>query len=391
MHIGVVLPAVPSYSETFFRNKIIGLQAMGIKVTLFANGPSKEFNLCPYYAQPPVTGLSPLAWIKTVYIFLLAFLKCPDALKRLFILDREQGKSISESVKTILANSHILQHKVDWLHFGFGTMVIGRENLAKAIGANMAISLRGYDINIYPLKFPGCYSLAWQRADKIHVLSDALLQKAISFGLPKNKIVQVITPAIDIKHFKTDSRASLGFGRPLKFLSVARLKWVKGLDYTLKALSLLKDQNISFEYSIIGEGEEYERLVFTAHQLGIREHVHFLGKQTPEEVKQAMENCDIYLQYSISEGFCNAVLEAQAMGCFCIVSDAEGLPENVLDGVTGCVVPKRKPENLAITLIHVATLSSDRLQKFRQNAISRVREKFNLEKQMEEFCKFYTT
>ena len=73
------------------------------------------------------------------------------------------------------------------------------------------------------------------------------------------------------------------------------------------------------------------------------EKVSFKGKLAHMEVKKAMEQADIYLQYSLQEGFCNAVLEAQAMGLLCIVSDAEGLPENVLHGQTGWVVPKRQP------------------------------------------------
>ena len=60
----------------------------------------------------------------------------------------------------------------------------------------------------------------------------------------------------------------------------------------------------------------------------------------------------IYLQYSIQEGFCNAVLEAQALGLLTIVSDAEGLPENVIHGETGWVVPKRKPKFFAQKTFH---------------------------------------
>lgn len=174
-------------------------------------------------------------------------------------------------------------------------------------------------------------------------------------------------------------------------MTVARLHWKKGLEDTLQALALFKKEQFSFEYTIIGEGEEYEKLLFAVHSLGLMQDVKFVGVQSSEFVRKAMENCDIYVQYSISEGFCNAVLEAQAMGCLCIVSDAEGLPENVLDGVTGWVVPKREPKDLAKTLIHITTLSSEKLQQVRQNEISRVREKFNLEKQMEEFREFYTT
>ena len=47
----------------------------------------------------------------------------------------------------------------------------------------MGVSLRGYDIDIYPLKHKSCYSLMWRKVDKIHSISYSLLKKARKFGL----------------------------------------------------------------------------------------------------------------------------------------------------------------------------------------------------------------
>ncbi|MEZ4824312.1 MAG: hypothetical protein R2942_18715 [Ignavibacteria bacterium] len=57
-------------------------------------------------------------------------------------------------MKSVYINSHILSEKIDRLHFGFMTMTLKRENVAKAIDAEMSVSFRGYDINVYPLKIP---------------------------------------------------------------------------------------------------------------------------------------------------------------------------------------------------------------------------------------------
>ena len=77
---------------------------------------------------------------------------------------------------------------------------------------------------------------------------------------------------------------------------------------------------------------------------------------------------DFYIQYSIQEGFCNAVLEAQAMGLLCIVSDADGLSENVLHNETGWVVPKRNPTLLAQKMIETIDLNDTEKSKIRENA-----------------------
>lgn len=388
MRIGIVLAAVPGYSETFFRSKIKGLKEHGFEVILFAHGPKRSFHLCPYIPGPKAEmSLNELFYFFSSLMQLL--FSHPMRMLRFLKAERHSGRDWMAAISNLVFSSHILRQQLDWLHFGFGTMALGKENIAKAMGAKMAISHRGYDLMIYPLKFPGCYGLAWQLADKIHVLSDVLKEKVFSFGLNRNKEVEKITPAIDINLFKSGTKELMKSNQVLRILTVARLKWVKGLDYSLQAMAFLRKCGIDFTYTIIGEGEEHERLVFAAHQLGICERVQFAGKKAPEEVKQAMQECDLYLQYSISEGFCNAVLEAQAMGCLCVVSNADGLPENVIHGVTGWVVPKRKPKLLAEQILQLTKKDSENLNEIRLNAIQRIQTNFQLEDQITSFIDFY--
>ena len=113
------------------------------------------------------------------------------------------------------------------------------------------------------------------------------------------------------------------------------------------------------------------------------------GQIPPLEVKNEMEWADIYIQPSIQEGFCNAVLEAQAMGLLCIVTDADGLSENVLDGETGWVVPKRSPEKITEKIIDIISVDIRKLKIIRGSAISRVNNEFNLEIQNKQFREFY--
>ena len=102
-----------------------------------------------------------------------------------------------------------------------------------------------------------------------------------------------------------------------------------------------------------------------------------------------MSDASIYLQYSDSEGFCNAVLEAQAMGLLCMVSDAEGLTENVIQEQTGIVVPKRQPKLFAQAIKNLLHLPEETKAFMRANAQKRVQNKFHLKKQQQEFLEFY--
>jgi colanic acid/amylovoran biosynthesis glycosyltransferase len=389
MRIGLVLAAVPGYSETFFRSKINGLKAQGHELILFANGPSHGFDLCRYVEGARGDGRLGSVLKLMIASFRLLLHK-PTRVLRFYKLERQSNCSFKCAFAHLIFSSHIMHFDLDWLHFGFGTMALGKENVARAMGAKMAVSLRGVDIAIYPVKHPGCYELMWQRIVKLHVISDDLGNLAAKNGLSNDTPVVKITPAIDVEKFQRTTSLAKDIQHPIEILAVARLHWKKGLEYTLQALGLLKENGLSFHYTIIGEGEEFERLIFVAHQLGIAELVTFAGKKSPEEVKQAMEETDIYLQYSISEGFCNAVLEAQAMGCLCVVSDAEGLPENVLHNETGWVVPKRQPELLAAQIISIVHTPQDKLSEIRLQAVERVQKQFAIADQIRAFENFYT-
>lgn len=389
MRIGLVLSKTPGYSETFFNSKIRGLQDNGMEVRVYCQNKNDDFSLCPVIEGQKVTQNPFLQTWYFIKEFLLLLPHFP-AVFRYIKLERKEGAEISEVFKKIYLNAHLLKAKLDWLHFGFATMAMGSETVAKAIGAKMAVSFRGFDIAVYPVKNPGCYKLLWKFLDKVHVISNDLLGLVKKHGLPETVLTTKITPAIDVDLFQSVS-SNFDSTAKLVFMTTGRLHWKKGLVTTIEALAILKEKGFNFTYKIIGEGKEYERIAFAAYKLGLKDQVQFLGKLPQAEVKKQLEITSIYLQYSIQEGFCNAVLEAQAMGKLCIVSNAEGLSENVLHEETGWVVPKYSPEALARQVETILAMPEEAKKIISQNAMNRVRKKFNIEKQQSEFIDFYKT
>lgn len=385
--IGIVLPSVPGYSETFFKNKIAELQKNGFEVILLIASPKKTRQdlVSKIYNAPKLNGSKVAILSASIYILLRAFLFNFKISVQFLTLEKEDGTAFTDRIKLLISSHFILQQKIDWLHFGFGTMALGRENVAKAIGAKMAVSFRGFDHYVFPLKNPNCYDKLFSKSVKYHVLSNGMKQSLLKTGIASDN-VKVITPAIDSQLFMPNSTLR---STSMHFLTVARLHWIKGLEYTLQALALLKSRGVDFQYTIIGDGVERERLIFAAYQLGLQNNVTFTGKLAPKEVKHYFDKSSIYLQYSIQEGFCNSVLEAQAMGLLCIVSDAEGLCENVLNQQTGWIVPKRNPALLAHKIMEVLQMTHFQKQEIATNAIERVQNQFGLEKQIQKFLDFY--
>ncbi|WP_026753214.1 glycosyltransferase family 4 protein [Sediminibacter sp. Hel_I_10] len=386
--IGLVLSSAPGYSETFFRNKINGLQAQGHDVILFvdyAPDPNQNYP-CLVVTNAQLDGAFVKRFIGLLGIFLRTLFLHFRKSAQLYQLDRADGLPLKSRARNLILNEFLLNYSLDWLHFGFGMLAYQRENVATAIGAQMAVSFRGFDLYLSPLKHPGCYDLLFKKQVCYHVLSHEMKNTLIAQKVSSEHIT-VITPAIDTEFFKNviqEEQKSV-----LRIVTIARLHWKKGLEYTLEALAQLAQSGVVFQYSIIGAGEEQERLVFAAYQLGVLESVKFLGQLTPKAIREQLAQSDLYLQYSIQEGFCNAVLEAQAMRLLCVVSDAEGLSENVLHNKTGWVVPKRQPSLLADQIMNILKLSKAEQQKIKTTASRRVQEEFNLSKQQIEFEQFY--
>lgn len=389
MKIGIVLPEAPKYSETFFNSKIRGLIGSGFEVIVFSGSRGKQKYFFEHSGAYPVyQGKKFKQLLSTLLVVSFTFIKNPGRVIRLYQLERRSGRTLNQSIKSVYLNSHILQKKIDWLHFGFATMALKRENVAKAIGAKMGVSFRGYDINIYPLKNPGCYELLWKNVDKVHSISHYLYKKALRLGLQANVDKQIISPAIDISLFK--GKADPGeFKNPLQILTVGRLNWIKDFETALSTMKLLKEKGVDFIYSIIGEGIELERLRFAVYQMKLEDKVQFLGKLEHHEISRKMTESDIYLQTSMQEGFCVSVLEAQASGLICVVSNASGLTENVIDAQTGFIIEKRKPGKFADKIIEIIKMSDEERRKIAVNARKRVGQDFKIEDQKLKFKKFF--
>ena len=387
MKIGLVLHKTPSKSEEFLISKIKGLQKNGHRVILFAHNED-NFKLCEVVESMKISRLLLLQIIKMVFRYIIIIFKSPLVVFKYLNLEKLDGVSFQKRWENLYLNSKILDKELHWIHFCFATTAIRKENIAKAINAKMGVSLRGYDANIYPLKNPNCYSLLWKKVDKVHSISYSLLEKAKSLGLSENINKTVIFPAIDRNIFKiTTPNSDLRSNHKIEFLTVARLHWIKGLEYTIEALAKLKD--IDFNYTIVGSGEEYERITLVINQFNLTKKVKLVGHVAQKELTSFYQKAHIYVQYSIEEGFCNSVIEAQSMGLLTVVSNASGLNENIIHGKTGWVIPKREPILLAKKIKQIINMDSSKLNKIRSNSLERVKNKFDLNNQNKQFNKFF--
>ncbi len=118
---------------------------------------------------------------------------------------------------------------------------------------------------------------------------------------------------------------------------VARLEAVKGIDTFLQALARLR-QDLPLRAVIVGEGSQRDRLITLAKDLGLLEkRVCFLGLR--RDVARLLTGFDVFVLPSLWEGLPGAIMEAMCAGLPVVSTRVGGIPELVMDGQTGILVP----------------------------------------------------
>ena len=100
----------------------------------------------------------------------------------------------------------------------------------------------------------------------------------------------------------------------------------KGQRYIIRALKTLLQDGWNYHYYLIGGGEG-KALLKLAKELGVEDHIHYLGVLKHSDINECLMSMDIYAQPSRQEGLPRAVVEAMNVGLPCIGSNVGGIPE----------------------------------------------------------------
>lgn len=118
-------------------------------------------------------------------------------------------------------------------------------------------------------------------------------------------------------------------------------------DLIMKAFSIVKQKNIPFKLTIIGEGTELKKLKCLAQKLSIQNEVIFAGKIDNDNIPKFLHQANFYISMPITEGVSSSLFEAMACGCFPVVSDLPGNRSWISQKVNGILVPSKNEFKLA--------------------------------------------
>lgn len=170
---------------------------------------------------------------------------------------------------------------------------------------------------------------------------------------------------------------------PVRLLSVGRAVEKKGFDVMIEALGMLP-KDLAWRWHHVGEGKLRTELQERARAIGIADRIEWHGAEEQASVIRRYRECDLFVLPSREaadgdrDGLPNVLMEAQSQGLACLATSFSAIPELIIDGETGVLVPPENAEALAAAMEHLIRSPQDR-SRLGQAGYARVRTDFESE------------
>lgn len=207
---------------------------------------------------------------------------------------------------------------------------------------------------------------------------------AVLEAVPEGVDVRVVNNGVSPEEF-ADAKPierldGLDLGDRKVLLTVARLAPRKGHDVVIKALPAIVEEHPDTVYLIAGSGGERASLEALAERAGVEDHVVFLGYVPDSDLPDLYATADLFVmpnrwEGTSVEGFGIVFLEANATRTPVVGGNSGGVPDAVVDGVTGRLVDPYSPEAVAETINEMLS-DPQSLARMGENGYERVVSEF---------------
>ncbi len=329
--------------ETFLTRLLFGLANAGFSITIASSErPSSDFMKNPAFQWLKLPAKNRNALVQLFHFMLMT------VQSRIFAgRDHQVLSNAFQHMRWREASSQMLRilpfagKRWDLIYFPWNSAAIHYLPLFR-LDIPVVLSCRGSQFTVAPhnpkrQSMREGLSKTFELASMVHCVSDAIRNAAFAYGLDAGKL-RVIRPAVDPTFF-----FPLEEKKPeentFRIITVGSLIWRKGHEQALMAIRGLVDRNIPVRFEIIGDGEDYQSILFSIQDMDLQEHVHLRGPLTPAEIRSKLQQSDVFLLSSFAEGISNAALEAMACRLPVVSTECGGMSEAITNGVEGFVVP----------------------------------------------------
>lgn len=286
--------------------------------------------------------------------------------------------------------------KLDILHVHYAIPHASAAFMAKQILQTYGIyipvvtTLHGTDITLVgkDRTFKPVVTFSINKSDGVTAVSQNLRDNTYEF-FNIERDIKVIPNFIDLSRFSLKAkdhfkRAIAPEGEKI-LIHTSNFRKVKRTEDVVKIFAKVI-QEIPSKLLMVGDGGERSDCEQLCRDLGVSDNVRFLGKQ--DAIEEILSVSDLFLMPSQSESFGLAALEAMACKVPVISSNAGGLPELNIDGVTGYLKDVGDVDGMAEKAIYMLQ-DEARLAQFKDNALARAKE-FDLTNILPMYENYYT-
>ena len=394
MRIAIVVNSFPKISETFIFNKVSQLISSGWDVTVIAHNKTNDKDFFQEQMRNIEVDLRYTNWniggLSSFMILCLYIISNFWTVAKIFVqVQKREGGVNKDTLKRTLKLIPFFKKKFDIVHFEYSGLAIQYLAELDYLDCKKVISCRGTAELIKPL-FDKNRSEELRKLmvkiDAAHCVSQNMRNTLVKYDLPFEKSF-VNYPSIDVNYFKRATIYAAG-NTVFTIVSTGRLTWIKGYNYALLGIKKIVDKGYRVRYEIIGEGSSIDELTFIVDKLELRDSVVFRGNLNRAKVKEALENADVFLLPSLSEGVSNAALEAMSMEIPVISTKVGGMSEVIANGENGIVINEMQPDEIADSLMYLIKNKEVGVQ-LGKNGREAIKKGFSLTKQTEIFQEQY--
>lgn len=236
-------------------------------------------------------------------------------------------------------------------------------------------------------------AFSWRFFNQVICVSEFYRQKALSFGVSKDKVTVVHNSIVtgDYKTIQSKGTYLLDkYGIPADHFVIGiigRLSLEKGHCYFIEAANKLAQKIPNISFVIAGDGKEKQNIKELIDKFNLEKRVYMLGHI--KNIKEIYALSNAVVISSLREGLPTVLLEAMLYGIPVVATRVGGIPEVIQDKIEGLLVPAEDSQAIADSLESLICNYS-----LRKKIVSAAREKvlnqFSFEKRMlkiKEICK----
>ena len=257
-----------------------------------------------------------------------------------------------KAVRKFLAKNGVRVALGEYLDYALPWLDICRD-----MGIRFFVHAHGYDASrLIRDEYWRAQYRRYEQSDGVIVVNQIQRDRLLALGIPTERI-HLIPYGVDVPAQPPMARNPDGL---IRCVAVGRMVPKKAPILCLDAFRRAAEVIPSLRLNFVGAGKVLSAARQFVRAFALEDKVTLMGSQPSEVVNKIMKNSDIFIQHSVidpengdEEGLPVSILEAMAGGLPVVSTRHAGIPEEVLDGVTGLLVNEGDSEGMAQNIIRL--------------------------------------